>query len=289
MNRKKWILDHVRGRGVLFVVAFSLCFLSCAASQEAKEEVRTLKDLELSHTNVVEHIGDGGPDIVVKVISGSAEGVLKEDGLLLLSRERGTEQFAKTYMGKAGTPSVFQASIPHHERGAWVEYYIEVRGVGGELLTFPGNAGEGAYYSLRFKGSVPKTILVLHIWTMFIGLLLFLIAAYLSWNYLKAKRAYGRIEKISLYALAFLFVGGFPLGFLMGYYTFGTPWTGFPVGSDITDTKTLIVFIYWLIVAGFFRASGAGAGDESKQRRYARLVVWGTLLTVIIYAIPHSI
>jgi hypothetical protein len=286
MDRRDWIFSGWGRGGIIAVVVFTLWTMACAVTGEVKEEIRTLGNLELSHTNVVEHVGDGGPDIVVKVISGSTEGVLKEDGLRLLFRGRGMEQFATTYMGKAGTPSVFQASIPHHERGAWVDYKIEVHGIGGELLTFPGIAGEGIYYSVRFKGSVPKFWLVLHIVTMFLGLLLFLVAAYLSWKYLKARGGYEGIEKISLWGLALLFIGGFPLGFLMGYYTFGKPWTGFPLGGDVTDTKTLIVFVYWLI-AIFFRARSSE--DETKQRRYARLVIWGAALAAFIYLIPHSI
>ena len=130
-------------------------------------------------------------------------------------------------------------------------------------------------------------LLLSHIATMFLGLLLFVLASYRSWQFLKARGGYEGIEKTSLWALLFLFIGGFPLGFLMGYFTFGKPWTGFPVGGDVTDTKTLIVFLYWLVVAGLFRASGSE--DEGKRRRYARLVIWGTVLAVVIYAIPHSI
>ncbi len=274
---------------VLVVIAVMVLCPGCAVGPEVKEEVRTLKGLELSHTNVVEHIGEGGPDISVNILSGTAEEVLAEDGLRLYFRERGASSFATTFMGMAGAPSLYLASIPHHEKGTWVEYYIEVRGVGDELLTFPGKAGEGVYYQLRFKGHVPLGILYLHIATMFLGLLLFVLASYQSWNYLKEKRDYSGIEKNSLYGLLFLFIGGFPLGFLMGYFTFGHPWTGFPVGGDVTDTKTLVVFLYWIIAAGLLRAGKTEAEDEKKQRRYAWLVIWGTILSIVIYAIPHSI
>ncbi len=289
MNHKKWILDSARNMRVLSVVAVLLFTLSCAVAPETKEEIRTLEGLKLSHTNVAEHLGEDEAEIIVNVLEGNTEGILKEDGLQLHYRERGTENFETNVMGMAGTAVVFHTHIPHHEPGSWVEYYIEIRGVGDEFRTFPGNAGEGVYYQLRFKGNVPRLLLILHIGTMFLGLLLYVIAAYMSWSYLKAKREYGSIEKITLYALASLFIGGFPLGFLMGYYTFGTPWTGFPVGGDVTDTKTLIVFIYWIIATGLFRAKGAKAEDEKKQRRYAKLVIWGTILTVLIYVVPHSI
>jgi hypothetical protein len=277
------------GRIWTLIVFMVLIVVSgCAVEPETWTEVRQLRDIELSHTNVGEYIGEGSPDIVV-VSEGSLAGVLMEEGLRLHFRERGTENFTKVIMGAAGSASVYLASIPHFDRGKWIEYYIEVRGVGGELLTFPGNTGEGVYYPLRFKGRVPLPLISLHVGTMFLGLLLFAFASYKSWRYLKSTGGYEGIEKISVYGLTALFIGGFPLGFLMGYFTFGTPWTGFPVGGDVTDTKTLIVFFYWLLAVGLFRSSGADPDDDRKQRRYANLVIWGTVFTVIIYAIPHSI
>ncbi len=289
MDRNRWYTVSGHTAWKLSLVAAVAFAMNCAHKPPSREEVREVQGLKLSHKNIVEHVGEGGPDIVVKIVSGSPEDALKEDGVRLYFRERGTRQFKTVHMGKTGSPPVYQASIPHFERGAWVDYYIQVQGAGGELLTFPGDAGEGHYYPLRFKGHVPHILLYTHIWTMFIGLLLFLFASYRSWNYLKERGAYDGIEKTTLYGLLFLFIGGFPLGFLMGYFTFGKPWTGFPVGSDVTDTKTLIVFVYWLIVVGLFRASRAGTSDEKKERLYANLIIWGTLFTCIIYLIPHSI
>ena len=279
-----------RRKVLVLAVAVALSgALSCAVGPEVREEVRELYDLSLSHTNVVEHLGEGGPRIEVMLLRGSPEGVLEEGGMRLYYRARGSSDFATVFMGRAGTSTLFHAEVPHQERGTWVDYFIEVRGIGGELLTFPGDAGEGNYYPLRFKGSVPRPLLAAHIGSMFLGLLLFVFAAYRSWMYLKRKGAYEGIEKWSLYGLGLIFIGGFPLGFLMGYYTFGIPWTGFPVGGDVTDTKTLIVFTCWLLIALFFRSPGAGSADERKQRRYSWLVIAGTLLTIVIYIIPHSI
>jgi hypothetical protein len=276
-------------RVVLLTFSLMLWFLGCVVSPEVNEEVRKLKTLELRHKNVVENLGDSAPDIIVEVLSGSVSESLKEEGLRLYFRERGSESFTTIIMGKAGTPSVFLASIPHQERGVWIEYYIEIRGIGGELLTFPGSAGEGIYYLLRFKGNVPRSLVILHIGTMLLGLLFFLFAAYKSWNYLKAKGGYGGIEAGSICGLLLFFIGGFPLGSLSEYYTFGEFWIGFPLGSDFTGTKTLLIFVFWILITGLFRATRAGGEDENKQRRYANLVFWGTILTVLVYLIPHGI
>ena len=39
------------------------------------------------------------------------------------------------------------------------------------------------------------------------------------------------------------------LGPLTQYYAFGALWTGFPFGIDLTDNKTLIALIGWIIAA----------------------------------------
>ncbi len=288
MGRGGTFRSGKRGRAVL-AVAILCGLLGCAAGPETKEETRKLKDLQLKHTNVVENIGDGGPDIIVEVLGGSVAESLKEEGLRLYFREVGSENFTTIIMGKAGTPSVFLASIPHLPRGTEIEYYIEVRGAGGELLTFPGSAGEGIYYKLMFKGKAPRPIMLMHIGTMLAGLLLFCFAAYRSWNFLRGRGGYGTIEAVTICGLGLFFLGGFPLGMIVEYTTFGKLWSGFPLGKDITGTKTLLVLIYWIVTAGFFRARGPGEVSEGKQRLYANLVFWGTILTVLVYLIPHGI
>jgi len=44
-----------------------------------------------------------------------------------------------------------------------------------------------------------------------------------------------------------LFVGGLILGPVVQKYAFGAFWAGWPFGHDLTDNKTLFVFIFWVI------------------------------------------
>jgi hypothetical protein len=59
-------------------------------------------------------------------------------------------------------------------------------------------------------------------------------------------------------------------------YAFGAYWTGFPLGGDLTDTKILFVFCFWL--AAFFL-----------RRRSRWWTIAATVLMVAVYLIPHSI
>jgi len=53
--------------------------------------------------------------------------------------------------------------------------------------------------------------------------------------------------KLTIWTIIALFIGGFLLGFAMNGYAFGEMWGGWPFGSDVTDNKTQIAFIGWLI------------------------------------------
>lgn len=76
-----------------------------------------------------------------------------------------------------------------------------------------------------------------------------------------------------------LFVGGFILGPLVQKFSFGVLWSGVPLGFDLTDNKTLIAMIGWLIALFMMR--------KGKQARV--WVVAAALLLMVVYSIPHSV
>ncbi|NOY60961.1 MAG: hypothetical protein GXO75_18785 [Calditrichaeota bacterium] len=68
------------------------------------------------------------------------------------------------------------------------------------------------------------------------------------------------------------------LGPIVQKYAFGTSWTGIPYGTDITDNKTLVAFIIWLIaLVAIFK--------NKKARLWSLLAA---LVTLAIFMIPHS-
>ena len=44
------------------------------------------------------------------------------------------------------------------------------------------------------------------------------------------------------------FLGGYPVGFAMNWYAFGVLWEGVPFGTDATDNKTQLLFVYLLFL-----------------------------------------
>jgi len=76
-----------------------------------------------------------------------------------------------------------------------------------------------------------------------------------------------------------IFIGGFVLGPLVQKFSFGVLWSGVPLGFDLTDNKTLIAFLGWLLALFMMR--------RGKQARV--WVVAAAVLLMVVYSIPHSV
>jgi hypothetical protein len=81
------------------------------------------------------------------------------------------------------------------------------------------------------------------------------------------------------WTVGLLFAGGFIFGPLVQKLAFGTWWTGVPNGWDLTDNKTLIAMVFWVI------AFIAGRGG----RRARPWTVAAAMLMLVVFMIPHSL
>jgi hypothetical protein len=126
---------------------------------------------------------------------------------------------------------------------------------------------------VRFKGAVPIWILIPHVIVMFMAMLFSARAG------LEALRPKSNPRKLALWTTGLLFVGGFILGPLVQKFAFGALWTGFPFGYDLTDNKTLIAFVGWIIALI--------AGRKGKPAR--SWVLAAAILLLIVFLIPHSL
>jgi hypothetical protein len=68
-------------------------------------------------------------------------------------------------------------------------------------------------------------------------------------------------------------------GPIMQKYAFGAFWTGVPFGIDLTDNKTLIAVIGWLIALIALR----------KTIHPKRWIIFASVLMFVVYLIPHSV
>jgi hypothetical protein len=130
---------------------------------------------------------------------------------------------------------------------------------------------EGKSVIIRFKGEVPGWILIPHIFFMFFAMFLGNLAGIMAIFKYQKFRFYTNIT------VAALFVGGMILGPLVQLYAFGELWAGVPFAWDLTDNKTLIAFVFWLLA--FFM-------NRKKERPVYTIVA--SIVMLIVYSIPHS-
>lgn len=159
------------------------------------------------------------------------------------------------------------AAIPWLEAAGKVQYFVSLFDAAGKEYQL--NTEETR---VRFKGHVPNAILWPHVIFMFLAFW-FSIRTALEAIF-KGENAF----KFALWTLATMFIGGIILGPIVQKFAFGAYWTGWPFGNDLTDNKTALAFISWIVAVWRLKK------DNKKM-------LWPVLAAVIslaMYLIPHS-
>lgn len=272
-------------RSFLFcLLLLSAVFINCDRTHVA--EYKEMLSLRLEHTPVYEHIGSEGAKIRVVIIS-SFE--LDEGGTLVMFRREG-EDFVSTPMIRTVLENQYVASIPPQPRGTQVEYYIQVRSITGATITLPKNAiQKGTTYPFTYKGEVPPVITAIHFGVVLIGLFLILIAGYWTLLFFKTGVKLQTVAKAVLAGTIFLFLGGIPLHIIVKYQTLGSAWEGIPIGTNRTDSLTLLLILFWVVVVTLFKGT-LFQGEKEKNivsdRTFAALVLIGAIFTIIVFLLP---
>ena len=174
--------------------------------------------------------------------------------------------------------------------GSKLRYYFEVRdGTGGLRARF---VNDGQSFILKFVGEVPSWILILHIVLMFATVFFVVMGSLHGIDLIRAGGSVRPMAKAYFWAVVVTFLGGYPFGFAMNWYTFGTVWEGVPFGTDATDNKTQLLFVYLLMVmlAGLGSLTKGRLGrNVYRPRALGRLGALGFVVMLAIYLVPHSI
>jgi hypothetical protein len=161
-----------------------------------------------------------------------------------------------------------KGELPHQPVAGKLMYRVELQ-QGNQQVSLSGNDA----VMIRFRNPVPIWVIIPHVLAMF-GAFLFSARAGLEFFNKEPK------FKNFIYAtLGFLILGGFILGPLMQYFSFNLWWTGWPFGTDLTDNKTAIAFLAWVVAAI--------ALSKSKNAKYWAL--GASIIMIVVYLIPHSL
>jgi hypothetical protein len=161
----------------------------------------------------------------------------------------------------------FFAEVPKQPAAGKLEYYFEITDSKGTKSFL-----KEAPVAIRFKGSVPGYILGPHILIMFLAMLFSTLAGLMTIS------KYSSYKKYANWTLILLFIGGMFLGSVVQYYAFGKFWTGIPFGWDLTDNKTLIALIFWILAVWM---------NWKKERPI--YVALAAIVLLLVYSIPHSL
>lgn len=159
------------------------------------------------------------------------------------------------------------ATVPSQPAAGKIQYYFEIsdsKGTKTYLRDSP--------VVIRFKGDVPAFVLIPHILIMFVAMLFSTLAGLMSVTKFPLYKKYG------VWTLYLFIAGGFILGPVVQYFAFGDLWTGVPFGWDLTDNKTLIALIFWILAVVMNRKK-----DRPVYTALAALVL------LLVFSIPHSL
>ncbi len=160
----------------------------------------------------------------------------------------------------------FFAEVPPQPPAGKLQYFIELEDSDGTSYLM-----KETPVVIRFKGGVPSWVLVPHIIFMFLAMLFSTAAGLMSIT------RYPSYKKYALLTLILLIMGGMILGPVVQKFAFGEFWTGVPFGWDLTDNKTLIALLFWILAVYM-----SGKYDRPLYTALAALVL------LLIFSIPHS-
>lgn len=159
------------------------------------------------------------------------------------------------------------ANLPHQNISGKVMYYITLVQDNQQVLL----NDEAAV--LRYKGHIPMAILLPHILIIFLAMLFSTITGLET--IVKGKH----IRLFTWITIITLFIGGLVLGPIVQKYSFGVYWDGWPFGHDLTDNKSLVAFIFWIIALIV----------QYKNRDKKLWTIVASIIMLIVFLIPHSV
>jgi len=161
----------------------------------------------------------------------------------------------------------FFADVPPQPPAGKLQYYIELTDITGTQSIM-----KDTPLIIRFKEGVPWYILLPHVLVMFTAMLFSTASGLMSVTNVPEYKKYGT------WTLILLIAGGMIFGPIVQKIAFGEFWTGVPFGWDLTDNKTLIVTIFWIL---------AVVMNRKKNRPF--YMAAAAIILLIVFSIPHSL
>lgn len=158
-------------------------------------------------------------------------------------------------------------SLPHQPPAGKVMYRIQFQEGAEQVWLTPEPV------VLRYKGVVPEYIMIPHI------LLMFLAMWFSTRAGLEAVLKRANLLPMLIWTVVSLTLGGMILGPVVQKFAFGAYWTGWPLGTDLTDNKTVVAWLAWLLALWRIRKRPDAFG----------WAIAASAILFLVYMIPHSV
>jgi hypothetical protein len=203
---------------------------------------------------------DGQDDakVVLKIADTSIQGKVQ------FRRFKSYDNWTTAPMVRKGDSLI--ASLPHQDIAGKVMYHITLV-KGNEQVVLNDDPA-----ILRYKGHVPRYILFPHILIIFLAMLFSTITGLEAITKGKHTFLYTWITIITL------FIGGLVLGPIVQKFSFDVYWAGWPFGHDLTDNKSVVAFLFWVIALIV----------QYRNREKKLWAIVASIVLLIVFLIPHS-
>lgn len=205
------------------------------------------------------HGGDGGEPVKIEVPD------LNMSGKITFKRYKSNDEWKTLPMQRFGKE--LMAEIPHQPPAGKIVYDVMIvkDNKGYELTKEP--------VIIRFKSHVPMYFLIPHI------IFIFMSMVFSTRTGLEALFNGKNSYSLTFWTCIIMFIGGIIFGPIIQKYAFDAYWTGWPFGHDLTDNKTLLAFIMWLIALWRLRKNKSSMG----------WVIAAAIVQIAVFMIPHSV
>jgi hypothetical protein len=179
-------------------------------------------------------------------------------------------------------------NLPAGEIGKRLNYRIELS-LNGVLKASMAPANARGYL-LKYKGQVSSFVLIPHILLMFAGVFSSFMALFYGFDLILGKRKVKQAAIAVLLSFFCGFIGGVLIGIEVSHEVFGgSGWGGWPIGNDVTDTKTEIFLIFWLVTMIFGWLGLSGKKLKISNKTFGAMIIVSFIVTLAAFLIPHSI
>lgn len=250
---------------LLWIIAFVLTLLTAVYQRMTGPTYPVsgkviIENQEIKYSLDRSHGGEGDHQIKIKVDDESITGQLE------WKRYKTNDELHKQEMKLED--GFLIGTLPHQPPAGKLIYSVKLTKNSDTVIV-----NDGHPVVIRFKGDVPIFIIIPHVIFIFLAML------FSTRTGLEFFNNDPNYKKLAYWTFGILLLGGMIFGPIVQKYAFGEYWTGFPFGMDLTDNKTLIAFVGWIIALVALKKS-------AKPQRW---ILFAAILMFIVFLIPHSV